>query len=138
MPKAKNNQQIGKTFEQEWVDHLVSLGMWAKYMYPAPDGSQPFDVLSIDNHYGDTIVFAYDCKTLSGKRFPLSRVEDNQELAFESLNHHGVPNTYFVIKSGSTVYILPSQEVIDRKQAGEKSILLEDKYVYLHLEQNDD
>lgn len=131
--KTQNNQKIGKTFEQEWMEHLASLGMWVHFMNPAPDGSQPFDVLSIDNTYGDTCVHAWDCKTLSGKRFPLSRIEDNQEMAFESLNRRGVHNTYFVIKSDNTIYLIPSQEAIERKHAGEKSIPLEDKYVYQHI-----
>lgn len=136
MTKPKNNQQIGKSFEQEWIEHLRSLGMWVHFMQPAPDGSQPFDVLSIDNTYGESIVFAWDCKTLSGKRFPLSRIEDNQEMAFKSLNAHGVHNTYFVIKTSTAIHLIPSQEVIAYKEAGEKSIPLEDKYVYKYLEQN--
>lgn len=137
MVKPKNNQQIGKTFEQEWMDHLASKGMWVHFMHPAPDGSQPFDVISVDNSYGYTNVCAWDCKTESGKRFPLSRVEDNQRLAFEALNAHGAHNTYFVIKTSKAIYIISSQEAISRKDAGEKSILLEDKYVYMYLEQDD-
>lgn len=131
-----NNQKIGKTFEQEWLEHLCSLGMWAHFMHPAPDGSQPFDIIAIDNSYGHPIVYAYDCKTLKGNRFPLNRVEDNQALSFMCLNAHGVHNTYFVIKAEETIYLLRSQEVIDRKNSGEKSILLEDKYVYMYIKQD--
>ncbi len=131
-----NNKKLGNSFEQEWMNHLASLGMWVHFMQPAPDGSQPFDVISIDNAYGDTHVCAWDCKTLSGKRFPLSRIEDNQEMAFEALNKRGVYDTCFVIKSGDTVYIIPSRDAIERKHAGEKSILLEDRYVYMHLKQD--
>lgn len=133
MAKPKNNQQIGKTFEQEWLDHLYSLGMWAHFMHPAPDGSQPFDIIAVSDKYGDAIVSAYDCKTLEGNRFPLSRAEDNQILAFKSLNAHGVHNTYFVIKTTSTIHLIPSQEVEAYLEAGKKSIPLEDKYVYMHI-----
>lgn len=128
-----NNQKIGKTFEQEWIEHLYSLGIWAHFMHPAPDGSQPFDIIAINNAYGVPIVCAYDCKTVKGNRFSLNRVEDNQALAFMRLNAHGVHNTYFVIRTDDKIYLLQSQEVIDRKSTGEKSILLEDKYVYMDI-----
>lgn len=134
--KNANNQKIGKAFEHEWMEHLASLGMWVHFMQPAPDGSQPFDVLAIDDRYGFPIVYAYDCKTLNGTRFPLSRVEDNQQLAFESLNRRGVDKTYFVIKTKTAIYRIPSQEVIFRKNAGEKSIPLGDSYAYLYFKQD--
>lgn len=133
-----NNQKIGKEFEQEWIDHIRSLGMWVHFMQPAPDGSQPFDVIAIDDRYGYPVVSAYDCKTLSGKRFPLDRVEDNQRLAFEALNRKGVHNTYFVIKTKTAIYLIPSQEAIVRKDMGEKSIALEDQYAYLYFKQGND
>lgn len=133
MTKPKNNQEIGKTFEQEWIDHLYSKGMWVHFMQPAPDGSQPFDVLAVDDYYGEATVYAYDCKTLSGKRFPISRAEDNQIMAFKQLNAHGVHNTYFVIKTSKAIHLIPSQTVNAYIEAGEKSIPLEDKYVYLYF-----
>jgi Holliday junction resolvase len=129
-----NNKKIGTAFEQEWIDHLKSLGMWAHFMNPAADGSQPFDVLAIDNKYGEPLVYAYDCKTLKGNRFPLSRVEDNQVMAFKSLSEHGVHNTYFVVKTDAAIHLIPSQEVLCYKEAGEKSILLGDTYVYMRIE----
>lgn len=133
-----NNKKIGTEFEQEWIDHLQSLGMWAHFMQPAADGSQPFDVMAIDDKYGYPIVFAYDCKTLSGKRFPLDRVEDNQRLAFEALNRKGVGNTFFVVKTKTAIYTIPSQEAIARKDLGEKSIALGDQYAYIYFEQIND
>ena len=131
--KNQNNQKIGKTFEQEWLEHLYSLGMWAHFMHPGPDGSQPFDILALDNRYGEPTVYAYDCKTLKGNRFPLSRAEDNQLLAFKSLNSKGVHNTYFVIKTPAAIHLIPSQEVESYIESGEKSIPLEDKYVHIHI-----
>lgn len=133
---TENNQKVGKTFEQEWLDHLYSLGMWAHFMHPAPDGSQPFDIIAINDYYGEATVYAYDCKTLSGKRFPLNREEDNQEMAFKALNEHGVHNTYFVVKTKEAIHLIPSQEVTAYKEAGEKSIPLEDRYVYMRIKQD--
>ena len=135
---SKNNQKIGKTFEQEWMDHLASKGMWVHFMHPAPDGSQPFDVLAVDDPYGEATVYAYDCKTLSGNRFPLKRAEDNQILAFRALNRKKVTNTYFVIKTQHAIHLIPSQEVEHYIDKGEKSIHLENRYVYMYLEQDND
>lgn len=134
----KNNQEIGKTFEEEWLDHLASKGMWAHFMHPAPDGSQPFDIMAIDDSYGEAIVYAYDCKTLTGSRFPIKRAEDNQILAFQALNRKKVYNTYFVVKTKTSIHLIPSQEVEHYLDSGEKSIPLEDRYVYMYLKQDND
>ena len=128
------NQKRGKSFEEEWMEYLFSIGYWVHYNHPAPDGSQPFDIIAIYNG----IVSAFDCKTLSGKRFPLNRIESNQETAFSLINAHGVHNTYFVIKTeNDIVHLLPSQVVIALKQQGIKSIdITEKRYASICIKQN--
>ena len=130
------NQKKGKTFEQEWVDYLYSQGMWVHYIQPAPDGSQPFDVIAVK----DGVVYAFDCKTLKGKRFPLNRIEDNQQTAFESLNKQGVHNTYFVIKTEDNfAHVVPSQRAIHLKMAGVKSIdVTRMEYACIYIKQDND
>lgn len=130
-----NNQKRGKTFEQEWVEYLRSLGYWTHFMQPSPDGSQPFDVLAI---YGNKVL-AFDCKTLDGKRFPLSRIEDNQRLAFEALNNVGVTHTYFVVKIDDTAYIVPSQDAIAALDNGVRGIdVIGGLYASIHFKQDAD
>lgn len=130
------NQKKGKTFEQEWVDYLYSQGMWVHYIQPAPDGSQPFDVIAAK----DDVMYAFDCKTLSGKRFPLNRIEDNQHTAFELLNQKRNHNTYFVVKTEDNIaHIIPSQEAIRLKMEGVKSIdVTEGCYASIYIKQDND
>lgn len=130
------NQKKGKTFEQEWIDYLYSHGMWVHYIQPAPDGSQPFDVIAVK----DGVVYAFDCKTLKGKRFPLNRIEDNQQAAFESLNKQWVFDTYFVIKTDDNfAHVVPSQEAIHLKMAGVKSIdVTRMEYACICIKQDND
>ena len=128
--KTKNNQQVGKEFENAFLEHLAKEGFWAHFMNPAPDGSQPFDIIALKNVSGtdkpNIMACAFDCKTLKGHRFPLSRIEDNQEGAFEALNRIGVHNTYFVIDCGNNMYcLIPSQEAIEERRKGRASLSID-------------
>lgn len=119
----KNNQQRGKDLENRFIMYLQREGFWAHFMHPAPDGSQPFDVIACKGG----ITYAFDCKTLKGKRFSLNRAEDNQKMAFQLLNSKGIHNTYFIIESEEDlVHIVPSQSVEQAIQEGRKSIPLEE------------
>lgn len=117
--KNKNNKEIGTEFEQDFCEYLSKLGFWVHFLNPAPNGSQPFDIIAISK---DT-VFCIDCKTLDGDRFPFSRIEDNQESAFNMLNNKGIWTTYFCIKISNTEVIMaPSYELIKLSHSGLKSI----------------
>lgn len=134
----RNSQKIGKDFEKRFVKWLSNEGLWVHFINPAPDGSQPFDVIAVKGFAdGQNIVYAFDCKTLDGKRFPLDRIEYNQELAFNLLNNHGIMNTYFAIycNKNSSIYIIPSRLLIELKTKGACSINLED-YEYYCIKQN--
>lgn len=122
--KPTNNQKKGKDFENRFIEWLSKQGFWAHFMHPAPDGSQPFDIIALKgNDRASAIVYAFDCKTLEKGRFSLNRIEDNQELAFEALNRQGVHNTYFVIECEENVCrLIPSQEAIEKKRQGVKSL----------------
>lgn len=118
-----NNQQKGKDLEKRFMGYLSKQGFWVHFLHPAPDGSQPFDIIAIRKIYECTQVCAFDCKTLAGHRFPLDRAEDNQLAAFELLNRKGVHNTYFVVEiEQGSVYYVPSQHVSAMKKDGAKSI----------------
>ena len=136
----KNNQERGKDLEKRWMAYLHNRGFWVRFMHPAPDGSQPFDILALKGagNQGLAMVCAFDCKTLSGKRFPLGRVEDNQLTAFELLNRKGIHNTYFVVETEyNKVYLLPSDYVQKCYYDGNKSIDMEEcGYGHFHLEQD--
>ena len=128
---SKNNQQKGKDLEKRFMKWLSSQGYWVHFMHPAPDGSQPFDIIACKgaSNSGLASVAAFDCKTLEGNRFPLSRVEDNQRTAFQLLNLKGIHNTYFVIEiTENIVHIVPSQDIEKAIKMGKKSISMEGWY----------
>lgn len=124
----KNNQQRGKDLEKRFMEYLSRQGYWVHFMHPAPDGSQPFDIIACKGagNQGLVNVIAFDCKTLGGDRFPLDRVEDNQRTAFKLLNRKGIHNTYFVIEQHENVVrIVPSQDIEKAIKMGKKSIMME-------------
>lgn len=129
----KNNQERGRDLEKRFMSYLYKQGFWVHFMHPAPDGSQPFDIIAIrsvkENVWGSVQVCAFDCKTLEGDRFPFDRVEDNQKTAFQVLNKRGVHNTYFVVEIGlNRVILIPSQYIEELIQKGEKSLKIEEEY----------
>lgn len=119
----KNNQQRGKDLENRFLEWLSTNGYWAHFITPAPDGSQPFDIVAGKSG----LIFAFDCKTLVGEtRFPLSRVEDNQRTAFQLMNKMGNGHTYFIIEvQENVVRCVPSREIERAIKEGRKSISME-------------
>ena len=115
----KNNQQRGKDLEKRFMNYLSRQGFWVHFMNPAPDGSQPFDIIACK----DSTVYAFDCKTLDGDRFPLNRIEDNQRTAFQLMNKKGNYLTYFVIEvEKDVVKFIPSMTLEKIIREGKKSI----------------
>lgn len=128
-----NNQKKGRDLEHRMAEYLSKLGFWVHFMNPAPDGSQPFDLIALNGDETSISILAIDCKTLEGRRFPLDRVEDNQRLAFEALNRRSINSTYFAVEMEyNKVCLIPSQSVIQAIDEGLKSIPVED-YTYAHL-----
>lgn len=117
--KIKNNKKIGSEFEKDFCKYLSKMGFWVHFLNPAPNGSQPFDVIAVSRE----TTLCIDCKTLEGDRFPFNRIEDNQESAFSMLNGKGIWSTYFCIKvSDATVVMAPSYDLIKLSYSGLKSI----------------
>ena len=116
-----NNQQIGSRFEKDFARFLANQGYWVHLIErSAHSGSQPFDLIAIKND----IPHCIDCKTLANKggRFPTSRIEDNQILAYKRFKKCGNTNFDLAILWNNDVYLIPF-DCIDFK---EKSIPLAD------------
>lgn len=130
----KNNQKIGAEFEQKFCQYFFRQGFWAHFLVPRADGSQPFDILLIK----DGKAIAIDCKTIEGKRFPLDRIETNQESAFCLMEHCGNTDNYFALKiSEQEIILVPAQDLICRKQQNQKSVEiteLKETYGIIHFE----
>ena len=120
---TKNSKKIGTDFEHKVCQSLARKGFWTHFLNPAPDGSQPFDIIAINKEE----TFAIDCKALERNRFPLSRIEDNQETAFTLLHSLGFYDTYFVIQISETEAVfVTAHYLIGEKNKGVKSIPVEE------------
>ena len=97
-----NNKQIGAKFEQEFVEILAKEGFWAHFLSPSPTGAQPFDVIARKDHYA----YCFDCKTSVKPIFPLSRLEDNQILAFDKWLKCGGKEPMVAVKYDNKVYLV--------------------------------
>lgn len=74
-----NNKRLGMQFERDVCKMLADKGWWVHFINPDSSGAQPFDIIAVKNGQA----MAIDCKTSAKKRFPISRLEENQILAFE-------------------------------------------------------
>lgn len=97
-----DNKKLGTAFEKKAVSLLAKLGYWVHFISPDPTGAQPFDVIAVRN--GKAI--AIDCKTSVAKRFNISRLEDNQILAFEKWLKCGNEMPIILVEHDERIYIV--------------------------------
>ncbi len=101
---ALTNKKLGNDFEQELCDKLSEYGFWVHCMAMNKSG-QPADVIAVRNGKA----YLIDAKVVSSNRgFPLSRVEDNQDLAMDLWNDKGNGQGWFAFKLPTNViYMIP-------------------------------
>lgn len=90
----------------------------------AHTGSQPFDIIAIKRDFPEL----YDCKTLNNKNglFPISRIEENQRLAYQKVRNCINPETIFALAIlwNNNLYFVDFDDIdfnaksIDLKQIG--------------------
>ena len=105
------NKKSGTKFENELCKRLSEGGFWCRPMYPAPDGSQPFDVMAI-NKKGH--LYCFECKECKKDVFVFDRIENNQDICL-----HNLMNTYklgkrvlFAFDTSAGTYIVTAKEVL--------------------------
>lgn len=74
-----NNKNLGTAFERRLVQKLSERGYWVHFIAPDSRGAQPFDIIAAK----DGICIVGDCKTCKDHIFRISRLEENQKMAFE-------------------------------------------------------
>lgn len=76
-----NNKRLGTAFERHVCQKIAETGAWVHFLSPDEKGNQPFDLIAVQNN----VACAIECKTLNDTAvyFPITRLEDNQILAFE-------------------------------------------------------
>ncbi len=98
----RNNKQIGTEFEREMCEYLKDHGYWVHFLSPDSRGAQPFDIIAVKNN----IPLVLDCKTCVNHIFSISRLEDNQIMAFEYWQKCGNNNPCVAIKHGNKAYLI--------------------------------
>jgi Holliday junction resolvase len=102
----RNNKKSGTSFEQELAEILYNNGFWSHCIAPAPDGSQPFDVVAVKGN----CAFVFECKVCAKGKFSLDRVEDNQKTSVCIYGSCQNSNAFFAFKNeeDGNIYITRS------------------------------
>jgi len=79
---------------------------------PGPDGSQPFDIIAVKAGQA----FAIDCKTCVDDTFPITRLEDNQIMAFEKWLRCGNSMPLVYVKHKGRIHTIPYDELKKKKR----------------------
>ena len=95
-----NNKRLGTAFEREFCELLAARGFWVHFMSPSASGAQPCDIIACRNN----TPYLFDCKTCDDEVFRLSRLEDNQMLAFEKFYKTGNKNCFIAVKHKGKIY----------------------------------
>ena len=112
----------GTQFEREFCRELFQSGFWALNIPRDTCGAQPFDVIAVK---GSKVV-AVDCKVCGRNRFPLSRVEDNQWLAFRILSERcSRADVGIVCWCDGAIYYIPYHHLVSARDSGKASIVLD-------------
>ena len=98
-----NNKRLGTEFEREVVTLLSQMGYWVHFITPNASGSQPFDIIASK----DNMPIVADCKTSATKNFNISRLEENQQMAFDLWFNTGNKKAYVIIKYNDKIYQIP-------------------------------
>lgn len=116
-----NNKKLGTAFEKELCELLAQKGYWVHFIVPDNRGAQPFDVIAVK----DGIAHAIDCKTCEANIFNISRLEDNQIMAFEKWRRCGNTEPIIAIKHDGKIYAVEYGVI---KEQGK--VKLEGAYVF--------
>ena len=112
-----NNKQAGNNFEREFCEQLARDKFWAHFMGGSKNG-QPADIIAVRNEKA----YLIDAKDCQNDRFPLSRIEDNQDMAMRYWEMCGNNQGIFALNTSKGVYMLRYGIVQALEIAGVKSL----------------
>lgn len=95
-----NNKKLGNSFETELCEILSKNGFWV-HLLNVNKAGQPADVIAVRNK----VSYLIDAKVCSDGKFPLSRIEENQDLAMQLWNECGNGDGWFALKLGNCIYM---------------------------------
>ena len=96
-----NNKKLGSGFESELCEILSSYGFWVHF-FGANNSGQPADIIAVRNR----TPYIIDAKVCTHNKFPLSRVEENQDLAMDLWHECGNGIGWFALKLGNQIYMI--------------------------------
>lgn len=129
--KPLDNRTMGVRFEAELCDLLAQHGWWAHDMAQNQTG-QPADVIAVKKN----IAVLIDCKVCSNNRFPLSRIEGNQEGAMTMWETRGNAYCYFAMKlTDGSIYMVHYDDLCMRQLHNEGTITEKEFPAYPTFEQ---
>lgn len=97
-----SNKALGTSYEERFAVALWEQGFWV-HLLKQTEAGQPADVIACRG--GKT--FLIDCKVCSDGTFPLSRIEENQELAMKAFMDAGNEEPWFALEVDGETYMLP-------------------------------
>lgn len=106
-----NNKRLGTAFEKIVVRRLSEACYWVHFIAPDNSGAQPFDIIAVKNG----VAIVGDCKTCKDHIFRISRLEDNQIMAFEKWISCGNTEPLIFVEYKTEVKVIGYQ---DLKQDG--------------------
>ena len=114
-----SNKKTGEDFEKEVLKILKENKFWATKLKEKEMGG-PFDIVATKNN----MFISLEAKNINkGTIFPLSRVEPNQISGFKRLSMVGSGSySFFIFKAKNEVFLLHSEDVIDKIELGESSL----------------
>lgn len=131
MKKSTVNRTVGNQFEEELCGMLAEHGWWAHNMAQNQTG-QPADVIAVKNN----IAVLIDCKDCENNRFPLSRIECNQEGAMTLWEARGNAYCAFAMRlNDGDIFMVDFDELSMLELHGVKSLSEKEIRNYPSLEQ---
>ena len=107
-----SNKKLGSTFERELAEVLYEHGFWV-HLLNANQAGQPADIIAVKNK----TAYLIDAKVCTNGTFPLSRVEENQDMAMTLWKNCGNDEGWFAFKVADEVYMMPHYTVMYCKEA---------------------
>lgn len=107
-----NNKRLGTMFEQEICLILAQNGWWVHFIAPDARGAQPFDIIAVKERRA----IAIDCKTCVAKWFNISRLEDNQVMAFERWIACGNEDPMIAVKHNGQIIWIKYSKLKERRK----------------------
>lgn len=112
-----SNKSTGTAFEREFAQIFADRGFWVHCLRDNTNG-QPFDLVAVRNN----TAYAFDCKECRGNVFRLSRLEENQDNAMALWAETGNQFSFFAIRFGERIYLVPHRMLVILKEHGTKQL----------------